>query len=394
MPHFPKPFFRKSRKLWYVQLNGKQQNLGPDRDRAFELYYQLMQQKPVTQQVSPVSGEMVVALIDAYLDWCVKHRAAATYEWYRWRLQLFTETIPSNLTVSQLKPFHVQGWIDSQDGWGSGSKRNGVKAIQRAMRWAVQQGYIERSPIAQMQKPAMGKREVVLSPEEFQMLLDNTQCQPLIDLLNVTWETGCRPQESLRVEARHVDVAGSRWVIPVSESKTDIVRVIYLTESALETTTRLMRGNPTGPLFRNTKGVAWNKDSVSNAIQRIQVRVGKRMMLEQGLTVPNAEVEEKMLTLSPTITSKGKTREKSVAELRCEAKRKLTIKMACSLARGYCLYHIRHTWMNRLLRSGVDAMTVAILAGHSDPSMLAKTYQHLSQSPEFLLKQVRKKLSQ
>ena len=42
MPHFPKPFFVKARKLWYVQLGGRQINLGPDRDAAFTRYHELM----------------------------------------------------------------------------------------------------------------------------------------------------------------------------------------------------------------------------------------------------------------------------------------------------------------------------------------------------------------
>jgi hypothetical protein len=36
MPHYPKPFFRKSRGLWYVQIDGKQHNLGPHQADAFE----------------------------------------------------------------------------------------------------------------------------------------------------------------------------------------------------------------------------------------------------------------------------------------------------------------------------------------------------------------------
>ncbi len=46
--------------------------------------------------------------------------------------------------------------------------------------------------------------------------------------------------------------------------------------------------------------------------------------------------------------------------------------------------------MNRLLTQGVDALTVAFLAGHSDPSTLAKVYAHLSQNPAYLLDQVKK----
>ena len=38
MPHYPKPFFREARGLWYVQVDGKQINLGADREAAFRQY--------------------------------------------------------------------------------------------------------------------------------------------------------------------------------------------------------------------------------------------------------------------------------------------------------------------------------------------------------------------
>ena len=34
MAHFPKPFFRPVRNLWYVQIDGRQINLGADKDAA------------------------------------------------------------------------------------------------------------------------------------------------------------------------------------------------------------------------------------------------------------------------------------------------------------------------------------------------------------------------
>lgn len=42
MAHYPKPFFKKARRLWYVEINRKQINLGPDREAAFQQYHQLM----------------------------------------------------------------------------------------------------------------------------------------------------------------------------------------------------------------------------------------------------------------------------------------------------------------------------------------------------------------
>lgn len=75
MPHFPKSFFRKSRGLWYVQIDGKQHNLGADQDAAFDQYHRLMQQPKEHRQVAP---EAVASLIDQFLDWTEKHRAPDT----------------------------------------------------------------------------------------------------------------------------------------------------------------------------------------------------------------------------------------------------------------------------------------------------------------------------
>ncbi len=34
--HVPKPFYRKSRDTWYVEIDGRQVNLGKDREVAFQ----------------------------------------------------------------------------------------------------------------------------------------------------------------------------------------------------------------------------------------------------------------------------------------------------------------------------------------------------------------------
>ena len=44
MPHFPKPFFKTARCLWYVEINRRQINLGPEREEAFRRYHALMAQ--------------------------------------------------------------------------------------------------------------------------------------------------------------------------------------------------------------------------------------------------------------------------------------------------------------------------------------------------------------
>lgn len=51
MPRFPKPWFRKDRSSWYVQLDRKQHNLGPDRERAFRRYHDLMTRPAVRSAI-------------------------------------------------------------------------------------------------------------------------------------------------------------------------------------------------------------------------------------------------------------------------------------------------------------------------------------------------------
>jgi integrase len=335
VPHFPKPFFRSARNAWYVQIGTRQVKLGADRDSAFQRYHELMSE-PIAARAAPPqipSDQLVVVMVDEYLDWCQKHRSSDTYRWYKDRLNDFCQAIPAELTLDRLKPHHVQKWVDAKEGLASGSRRNLIAAVKRAMNWAEEQGYVERSPIAHLRKPACGRKEQIVSNAEYQALLDATTDQEFRDLLTVTWETGCRPQESLRVEARHVDLQGQRWVFPPSESKgKKTPRVVYLTPKALEVCKRLMTKHAAGPLFRNTEGAAWTPDATNC----------------------------RFFTL----------------------KRKLKVR--------YSLYALRHSWVNRLLTAGCDAFSVALLAGHTDPSMLAKHYQHLSQSPAFLLEQARR----
>ena len=330
MKKFPKPWYRPKRGVWYVTLDGKQHNLGPDRDEAFESYKKLLSQP----QRRVVTSGAVVVVIDLYLDWCQMHRRPETYRWYADRLQSFSSAIGAELTVASLRTFHVQQWVDSHPDWSNGSRRNAIASVKRALRWAEEQGHIDRSPIANMKKPACGKREVVITDEQYQAMISGTRDEAFRDLLTVSWETGCRPQESLRVEARHVDLANQRWVIPVTPGKPDN-RVVYLTPNALAITRRLILKHPDGPLFRNRDGIPWTTDAVNCRFYRFSAKLG----------------------------------------FRC------------------CLYAIRHTWITRMLQKGVDSLTVAFLAGHKDASMLAKHYAHLTLSPQHMLEQAKKAVS-
>lgn len=314
MSHFPKPFFKKSRGLWYVEINRKQINLGPDRDEAQRRYHQLM----VQPRQKPVASTSVVAIVDSFLEWVEKHRSPETYEWYRYRLQKFCERYP-DLRTSDLRPFHVQEWVDSCE-QSRTSKRNYMRSVKRCLKWAVQQGYVDANPIEHLEVPGADRRDGILTLADYERLLKSIRSEPLRDLVVTTWTTGCRPQESLRVEARHVDVARQRWVFPKSESKGKRnPRVVYLTGEAWEIVSRRIRQFPTGRLFRNSEGAPWTTDAVNCALERVRVRI---YVAGEGFSAELVKVEmaELLPQLRRTRTLDGQVIERPAEQLRGEAR--------------------------------------------------------------------------
>ena len=386
MPREPKPWYWKQRGQWVVNIGRTRHYLGPDKKPAFEEFYRLMRQPHGQPKISP---HFVAAIADSFLGWVEKHRSPDTYEWYHYRLQRFCQRYPS-LRVDQVKPYHVQEWVDSYE-LSKTSRRNYMRAVKRSLSWAAKQGYIEHNPIQHLEIPAADRREVVILEAEFARIVDLAGHESLRDLIVVTRQTGCRPQESLRVESRHVDLTNHRWVLPPSEAKgKKFPRVVYLTDNALEITRRLMSKHPDGTLFRNSSGRTWTPDAVNCGFDRIQQRMGRKEMKRQGKSISDEDIRSFIPTLEPTRKRKGDVVEKTPAELRQEAKTKLTNRLAMSLVPRFCLYAIRHSWATQALERGLDSITVAVLMGHADASMLARVYQHLTQNPQFLLEQAKR----
>jgi integrase len=256
MARTPKPWFREDRQSWFVTIDGKRQNLGPDKTKAHQKFHELMS-KPVQKRV--VLPASVAVLVDQFLEWVQQHRAPDTYVWYQTRLQLFVRKWP-DLLITELRPFHVQQWIDGYK-VASGTKRNFARSIMRCMTWCEEQGLIDRSPIRFFKKPRGGKREQVISPAEYKAILGCFKRPFMRDLLTFAWETGARAAEILDIEDRHCDLINQRIIFPVDEEKMERApRVIYLTETAERIIRRLMRQ---GKLFRNSDGLPWTTDAVN-----------------------------------------------------------------------------------------------------------------------------------
>jgi integrase len=203
----------------------------------------------------------------------------------------------------------------------------------------------------------------------------------------MAWHTGARPQEVVRVEARHIDADNRRIVLPPNEAKgKKRFRIIYLNDHALRLVKARAAEHPTGTIFRNAKGAAWKAAAVNNRFCRLQQALGREH--QGGVTPDLGAVRALAATLRPEKTVKGEVMAKTEKELLREARKKLVARASAASGTKYALYTFRHTFSNRLLTAGVDSLTVSTLLGHVDGTMLAKVYSHLQKNAQHLLEAV------
>lgn len=421
MPHFPEPFYRAPRRSWFVEVRKKQHFLGKHPDHLPEpkkgsdgqwnppleirqAYHAKMAElaaeaEPYAPAVPPPEHPFVAAVIDDFVGWLRKRveegsKARRTLDWYADYLTSFLEhlrTLESplppvpTLTVDQLQPDHVYGWVDSQPGWKTG-RRGAIIAVQRVFNWAARAGKLKSlggSPLAGMEKPAQGRREQLVRAEEFDTILAAAQDLEFVDLLVAAWETGARPAELFTVEASYFDEPNARWVFPVRLSKgKKVQRVVYLSDRVLEITRRLVRENPSGPIFRNTDGRPWCCSSVKCRFQNLRVTLGRKQIEALGLVPPKIPRLNKQQRQDPTLR---KEHHRKVL-----ARRRKITELAKQHGTRYSLYSFRHAFCTEALEGGLDAVTVSVLMGHRDTTMIARHYSHLTQRLTHLRESARK----
>lgn len=278
------------------------------------------------------------------------------------------------LTSDRLQPSHVYGGVDAHPGWMTG-RRGAMTAVQRAFSWAAKAGRLRslgnRSPLAALEKPAAGRREQLVS-EEYQEVLSVVRYAEARDLLELAWNTGMRPHELFTAEARFFEPENGRLVFPVKLSKgKKIQRVVYLNDKALPIVRRNCLEHPTGPILRNADGKPWNGAAVNCLFQRVRKAIGRKRLEELGLLPPKIKRLVGLERQNPE-----RRRQHEVAAL---ARRKEVSRLAHEHGTKYSLYAFRHAFVTEALVNGVDAVTVSILAGHRDTTMISRHDAHCAQ---------------
>ncbi|MHC4405346.1 MAG: tyrosine-type recombinase/integrase [Planctomycetota bacterium] len=319
MANKPKMWQRGQTGGWYVTINGEQIPLGKDKEEA-EAEYQRLLGAGGFADVQRADD-----ILDLYLDWVGVNRAPSTFKDHRTLLRDFNGALPNAIRVCDLKPFHVSRWLDGHDTWGDTMKNRVAGVVKRAFNWAVEQGLITHSPIAQLKAPPKRSSDVFVSTDMWEEIQRIVKDEAFRDFVTILWETGCRPIEARTVERKHVQQ--DHWLFPKLDSKGQRYnRVVWLSDKALSVCLKQMEKYQTGPLFRNRNGEPWTKNALVCRFKRLSEKLGTRV---------NAKA-------------------------------------------------FRHGFCTRALEKGEDSTTVSVLMGHRDTTMVARVYQHLTHNKKHL----------
>jgi integrase/recombinase XerD len=229
--------------------------------------------------------------------------------------------------VSSLAGWEVAGWIDRLGGKPRTRHHRG-RLLKQVTAWAMSEGRASVDPLAGWKPPKGSKlRKRVPTDAEVERFLE---CAPraVRELLTFLRDTGARVSEACGARSEHLE--GDRLVLRTHKSvRKSGERVIWLPPDWIQ---RL--GGRAGWLFVNTRGKPWLQQSVSFAGRVAAGRAG------------------------------------------------LAGRMTC--------HSLRHWYATRMLKSGVDAATVAGLLGHSSPAVTLAIYAGTDRDEEHLRAVVRR----
>jgi integrase len=145
-------------------------------------------------------------------------------------------------------------------------------------------------------------------------------------------ETGARPGEIASVTAAHVDLKNGIWILhqhkTAKMTQQSKPRIIILTPTMIELTTKLLEQYREGPLFRNGSGKAWNRNSICCRFRRVREKL--------------------------------------------------------HLGEDVVAYLYRHSFATEALANGAGLVEVCELLGHTSTDMVMRHYQHLGERREHL----------
>jgi integrase len=350
----PKPWFRKDKKAWYLQVSRYQQKrLGKTKAETDLAYRQWLIEQGGTLPADQFKRLTVAEIAQEFLDDSKANNDPRTYDFYRYFVVRFVTRFGAALAAT-FPPLSFQKWLNEHEGW-KGSRRNAIVAIRRLFNWAVKRKLIPENPILCVEKPPKRSRNRIMSPSERDSVYLAIRDEQFRAFVFAMLETGCRPSEVANVTARHVSQDLTMWIL--EEHKTDRTgqaRIVYLTPAMQELTRRLVALYPSGPLFRSTRKFdgtrkPWTRNGIRCRFKR----------LRQKFKTDRSKLPDERRHEIPDLT-------------------------------GLTAYVLRHTYATQALANGLSGPVVASLLGHRSTRMIDEHYSHLDQRGDLLMEAARR----
>lgn len=170
-----------------------------------------------------------------------------------------------------LRPEDLRTWIESNSTWRSSTTRRSKAAdINAVLTWAMKVGIIPENPLRSVtyEKAA---HYPVMSGADLDKIVAHAS-EPFARFLNFLRLTGWRVEEARQL--RWEDIDPNRGVVTIRRAKHGS-RVLVIGQEAMGQLARLREVSPPpGPVFRNSRGTAWDKRSLDRQLRRTKARAG------------------------------------------------------------------------------------------------------------------------
>ena len=283
-----KPWYRKDRKAWYVEIDGQQRKLadgpkdGPTKALAEAEYHRLMAERPASPTAAGGQSPTVASLVDAFLDHSVKRDAPSTFYERKLYLQDFCSHYGPQL-VRDCKPWHLSKWVDDHPTWKSGwTKHYAMRCVMRPFNWAVKMGRIPTNPFDSVEWPHCNTSRRPMTDEEYDRLLKAAGPDSRLgEILRFLWYTGCRPSELRQLRWPDIYFQVKTPAIVIQKHKTSRTqrvpkpRVIPIVEEVAGLLKRIeARSEHDEFVFVTHRRTPWARNSIQQNLRRLRRKLG------------------------------------------------------------------------------------------------------------------------
>ena len=222
-------------------------------------------------------------LIDFHaLDARARRLSPSTIGFYSFHLGRFCQWA-DNPRLTDITPAMLRAYLAAmqEQGLAAHTVHGTARAMKTVLRFAVREGLLEASPMAQVRMPRLPKGILpALEPAEARAMV--AACENERDRAAILFllDTGLRASEFCALDGADVDVKAG--IVRVRSGKGDKARIVYLGAQAQKALARYYldagKPGPKEPAFRSLKG---GRRIQSSGLRQLVERIGRRALIGQ-----------------------------------------------------------------------------------------------------------------